>query len=84
MGADGRVEQPTPPLPRSIWVVAWASLAGQVVMLVRKGGRLDDQVSLVLSVVLSVVLGGILVGFVSAGVVRARSSGSCSPGSCWC
>lgn len=58
-----------PPLPLSIWVVAWASLAGQVVMLVWQGGRLDDGVSLALSV----ALGGLLVGYVSAGVVRARS-----------
>ncbi len=71
MSVDGGVEQPgaTPPLPRSIWVVAWASLAGQAVLLVRQGGRLDDEVSLVLSV----VLGALLVGYVSAGVVRART-----------
>ena len=59
----------TPLLPRSIWVVAWASLAGQVVLLVHRGGRLDDEVSLALSV----VLGGLIVGYVSAGVVRART-----------
>lgn len=59
----------TPPLPISIWVVAWGSLAGQAVLLVRQGGRLDDEVSLVLSVVLS----ALLVGYVSAGVVRART-----------
>ena len=66
-----RLEQPgtTPPLPRSIWVVAWASLAGQVVLLVRRGGRVDDEVSLLLSM----VLGALLVGYVSAGVVRART-----------
>lgn len=65
------VEQPsaTPPLPRSIWVVAWASLAGQAVLLVRQGGRLGDEASLALSV----VLGALLVGYVSAGVVRART-----------
>ena len=50
-------------------MVAWASLAGQAVLLVRQGGRLDDEVSLVLSV----VLGALLVGYVSAGVVRART-----------
>jgi hypothetical protein len=35
MTVDGGVEQPgaTPPLPTSIWVVAWASLAGQAVLL---------------------------------------------------
>ena len=71
MNVDGGVEQPgaTPPLPRSIWVVAWASLAGQAVLLARQGGRLGDEVSLVLSV----VLGALLVGYVSAGVVRART-----------
>lgn len=71
MRVDGGVAQrgATPPLPRSIWVVAWASLAGQAVLLVRQGGRLDDEVSLVLSV----VLGALLVGYVSAGVVRART-----------
>lgn len=71
MSVDGGVEHPaaTPPLPRSIWVVAWASLAGQAVPLVRRGDRLGDEVSLVLSV----VLGALLVGYVSAGVVRART-----------
>jgi hypothetical protein len=71
VSVDGGVEQPgaTPPLPRSIWVVALASLAGQAVQLVRQGGRLDDEISLVLSV----VLGGLLVGYVSAGVVRTRT-----------
>jgi uncharacterized membrane protein YfcA len=71
VSVDGGLEQPgaTPPLPRSIWVVAWASLAGQAVLLVRHGGRLDDEVSVVLSVVLS----ALVVGYVSAGVVRART-----------
>ena len=71
MSVNGGVEQPgaTPPLPRSIWVVALASLAGQVVLLVRQGGRLDDEISLFLSV----VLGALLVGYVAAGVVRARN-----------
>lgn len=71
MSVDGGVEQPgaTPPLPKSIWVVAWASLAGQVLLLVREGLRSDDQVSLAGSV----VLGALLVGYVSAGVVRART-----------
>lgn len=69
--SDGGGDQSgaTPPLPRSIWVLAWASLGGQVVLLAEQGGRLDDQVSLVLSV----VLGALLVGYVSAGVVRART-----------
>lgn len=71
MSVDGGLEQPgvTPPLPRSIWVVAWASLAGQAVQLVRQGGRVDGEVSLALSV----ALGALLVGYVSAGVVRART-----------
>lgn len=50
-------------------MVAWASLAGQAVLLVWQGGRRDDEVSLVLSI----VLGALLVGYVSAGVVRART-----------
>ncbi len=65
------VERPgsTPRLPRSIWVVAWASLAGQGVPLLRRGVRLDDQVSFLLSA----ALGAVLVGYVAAGVVRART-----------
>lgn len=71
MSVDGAVEQTraTPLLPGSIWVVAWASLAGQMVLLVREGVRHDDEVS----VVLSVVLGALLGGYVSAGVIRART-----------
>ena len=71
MSADGGGEQPDarPPLPKSIWMVAWASLAGQVALLVQRGGRNDDGVSLFLSAVLS----ALLVGYVSAGVVRART-----------
>ena len=71
MNVDGGAEQrrATPPLPRSIWLVAWASLAGQGVLLVRQGIRLGDELSLLVSV----VLGGLLVGYVSAGVVRART-----------
>ncbi len=71
MSGDGGVEQSgaTPPLPRSIWVVAWASLAGQMVLLVQQGVRFDDEVSLIVSI----VLGALLVGYVSAGVVRART-----------
>jgi len=59
----------TPPLPRSMWVLAWAPLAGQALWLVEQGVRLDDAVSLVVSV----VLGALLFGYVSAGVVRART-----------
>lgn len=50
-------------------MVAWASLAGQVLLVVRQGFRPDDEVSLLVSV----VLGGLLLGYVSAGVVRART-----------
>ena len=50
-------------------MVAWAALAGQAVLLVDQGGRLDDEVSLVVSV----VLGALVVGYVPAGVVRART-----------
>ena len=71
MSVHGGAEQPgaAPPLPSSIWVVAWASLAGQAVLLARWGVRVDDEVSLVLSV----VLGALLVGYISVGVVRART-----------
>lgn len=70
MSTDGEVEpaQALPQLPGSIWVVAWASVASQVVQLLDRGGRHDDEVSLVGSV----LLGALLVGYVSAGVVRAR------------
>jgi hypothetical protein len=50
-------------------VVAWASLAGQAVLLFDRGGRLGDEVSLLLSV----AVGALLVGYISAGVVRART-----------
>jgi len=72
VSVDGGAEQPgaAPPLPSSIWMVAWASLAGQAVLLARQGVRRDDEVSLVLSV----VLGAFIVGYVSAGVVRARTA----------
>ena len=71
VSVEGGAEHPgaTPPLPSSIWVVAWASMAGQAVRVVPQGVRLDDEVSLVLSV----VLGALVVGYVSAGVVRART-----------
>lgn len=59
----------TPPLPTSIWVVAWASLAGQGVQLVWQGLRDANEVS----ILVSVLLGALVVGYVSAGVVRART-----------
>ncbi|WP_338184401.1 hypothetical protein [Jatrophihabitans sp.] len=70
MSVDGVAGGPgaTPPLPSSIWVVAWASIANQTVLLVQQGVR-DDEASLVLSV----VLGAVLAGYISAGVVRARA-----------
>lgn len=70
MSIDGGHETrvAAPPLPRSIWLVAWASLVGELVHLVQQGPRLEDEVSLVGSV----VLGAVVVGYVSAGVVRAR------------
>lgn len=60
---------PTPGLPSSIWVVAWASLAGQVVLLLDRGVRSDNEIS----IVGSIALGMLIVGYVSAGVVRART-----------
>lgn len=71
MSGDGEVGQraAAPPLPSSIWVVAWASLAGQALLLLRQGVRYDDAVS----IVVSVVGGALFVGYVSAGVVRART-----------
>ena len=58
-----------PPLPRSIWVVAWSSLTGQALWFVEQGVRLDGAVSLVVSV----ILGALVFGYVSAGVARART-----------
>jgi len=59
-------QQATPPLPTEIKVLAWASLVGQVVMLARQGLRVDDDTPV------SMLLGAIIVGYVAAGVVRAR------------
>jgi peptidoglycan/LPS O-acetylase OafA/YrhL len=71
VSVDGGAAQSkaAPPLPSSIWVIAWASLAGQAVLLVQQGVRPDDEVSLFLSIVLS----ALLVGYIAAGVVRART-----------
>lgn len=71
MSVGGPAEQPgaAPPLPISIWVVAWSSLAGQVALLPRQGMRSDNELSLALSL----VLGPLVVGFVSMGVIRART-----------
>lgn len=60
---------PTPPLPRSIWVVAWASLAGQIVILLDLGVRSDSEIA----VAASLLVGALVIGYVSAGVVRART-----------
>ena len=58
----------TPPLPTSIWVLAWASLASQVVTVATRGIKAENEVSLVGSV----LLGVLLVWFFSVGVIRAR------------
>ena len=66
---DGETEQqPTPPLPTEIAVLAWASLAGQVVVLADRGVNQVNGVSLLGSM----ALGALLVGYVAAGVIRAR------------
>lgn len=51
-------------------MVAWASLVGQTAILLWRGGRGDDDET---SVLISMVLGALVVGYVSAGVVRART-----------
>jgi hypothetical protein len=58
----------TPPLPTSIKVLAGVSLLSAVTPLVEQGVK-QDAVSLVVSV----VLGALLIGYISAGVVRART-----------
>lgn len=58
-----------PALPVSIWVVAYSSLADQVLQLARRGVQDSNEISLLTSV----LLGALLVGYVSAGVVRART-----------
>jgi hypothetical protein len=58
----------TPPLPTSIWVLAWVSLASQVATFVLRGAKAENEASLIGSV----LLGVLLVVFVSAGVIRAR------------
>ncbi len=68
MSMDGGIEQATPPLPTEIAVLAWASLAGQVVVLADRGANQANAISLLVSM----ALGALLVGYVSAGVVRAR------------
>lgn len=50
-------------------MVAWASLAGQAVLMAQQGVRDANEASLVVSV----VLGALLVAYVSSGVVRART-----------
>ncbi len=60
---------PPAKVPASLWVLAWASLAGQLVLLAEEGIRFDDEVSLLVSV----LIGALLVGWISAGVVRART-----------
>ncbi|CUR60512.1 membrane hypothetical protein [metagenome] len=68
MNVEEGLEQGTPPLPTEIKVLAWASVASQVALLVRQGLRVGDDISLLLSM----AGGALVVGYVSAGVVRAR------------
>lgn len=67
-GSESEQPGPTPPLPPSIWAVAWASLAGQAVLLIAHGVRHAEG----FAVAVSVILGALLVGHVAAGVVRGR------------
>jgi hypothetical protein len=50
-------------------VLAYASVAGQLVALLQRGGNTGNEASLVASV----LIGALLLGYVSAGVVRART-----------
>lgn len=59
---------PTPPLPQSIWVLAWVSLVGQVITVLGRGLGQPNAISYLLSMALGIAL----LTFVSAGVVRAR------------
>jgi hypothetical protein len=65
---EGVEQQGTPPLPSEIKVLAWASVAGQVAVLVRQGMNSGDDISMLLSM----VGGAVIVSYVAAGVVRAR------------
>lgn len=69
MTTDGGPETTAPPLPASIWTVGWAALTGQVVVLADGGLREANEVS----ILFSVLAGGLVVGWVAAGVVRART-----------
>lgn len=60
-------------VPAAAWALAWICLAGQVLALVLRGPSASDPSSVLVSVVLS----ALVVGWVSAGVVRAR------PGRFW-
>ena len=66
--AEGVEQQRTPPLPTEIKVLAWASVAGQVATLARQGLRSGDDTGMLISM----VGGALIVGYVAAGVVRAR------------
>ncbi|WP_374455572.1 hypothetical protein [Nocardioides sp.] len=68
MSTDHADQGATPPLPTSIKVLAWTSLLGPVAPLLEEGVKQDT-----VSLVGSVVLGALLVGYISAGVVRART-----------
>lgn len=55
--------------PVSAWVLAWASLADQVLGMLEHGVKADlDGFTVV-----SMALGALVIGFVSAGVLRART-----------
>ena len=54
-------------LPRSAWLLAWSCLAGQLLLVTRSGLASSDLV------IVSMVVGGLVVGWVSAGVLRART-----------
>lgn len=58
-----------PVAPTQAWILAWASLAGQVLTLLDRGTKTE----LDLPAVISMALGGLVIGFVSAGVLRART-----------
>ena len=60
-------EAPTQ-VPAAAWALACAALATQLLQLVETGARSD-----VVNVVISMVLGGLLVGWVSHGVLTART-----------
>lgn len=55
--------------PTQAWVLAWASLAGQVLAVLERGTKTEID----FPAVVFMALGGLLVGFVASGVLRART-----------